>query len=121
MYNVISLESTMKLLIRCRMVFDTRKVALELFEQVDTYRTQYLDLQDIVIKAAGDEDVLQATVIYCDQDKLNEIRNVSRVIKSSAQGVLRKAEELKKREEKGQKTGYTVLFENEDLIEKVLG
>lgn len=31
-----------------------------------------------------------------------------------------KAEEIKKREEKGEKSGYTVLYENEDLIERVL-
>ena len=45
---------------------------------------------------------------------------MSRVIKSSAINVLKKSEELKKREEKGEKGGYTVLFENEDLVERVL-
>ena len=53
MYKEVSLETTMKIMIRCKMTFDTRKSALELFELVDTYRTQYLDLQDSLIKAAG--------------------------------------------------------------------
>jgi hypothetical protein len=35
--------------------------------------------------------------------------------------VLKKADELRKREEKGEKGSYTVLFKNEDLIERVLG
>lgn len=44
MYKEVSFENTIKLMIRCKMNFDTRRSALELFELVDTYRTQYLEL-----------------------------------------------------------------------------
>ena len=84
MYKEVSLETTMKLLIRCRMAFETRMKVLELFESIDTYQTQYDELRDIILKAAGDNDVLSVEEILCDQEKLNEIKNVSKVIKSSA-------------------------------------
>jgi hypothetical protein len=121
MYKEVSLETTMKLLIRCRMAFDTRRSVLELFDTIDTYQSQYEELRDIILKAAGDKDALTVQEINCDHEKMNEIKNVSKVIKSSAQSVLKKSDELRKREEKGEKGSYTVLFKNEDLIERVLG
>ena len=34
---------------------------------------------------------------------------------------MKKADDLRKKEEKGERGSYTVLFKNEDLIERVLG
>ena len=81
MYKEITYETTMKLLIRCRMAFDTRAKALELFDAIETYQAQYEELRDIIIRAAGDDDALSVQQIYCDKSKLNEINNVSKVIK----------------------------------------
>ena len=45
MYREITIENTLKLLLRCKLLFHARKVFLEIFQQILVYEMQLRDVK----------------------------------------------------------------------------
>jgi hypothetical protein len=87
LYTEVNLENTLKLMIRCKLAFESRKKVLQLFNSVHVYEQQYENLKYILEKQGKPN----GEYIEFERNDIEQINKRSRETRKLAESVLKKA------------------------------
>ena len=130
LYKDISLENTLKLMIRCKLAFDGRRKVLALFQRVDEYEKRHESLKKLIEGIApktSSGEGGQAGKIELDKKSMDRIQQSTQKVLASAERVLKGVQDVQKKENSSRKRDKDssnqpdrgFLFRNVDLAHRV--